>query len=568
MPDAGDLNARLDILNPPGDAIGLTHGGRVTLRVRYASERGDAIPGEPVKFTMIATGAGESTAGSVLSTDTAVSDDQGVARVDLTAGAQDTSFRVGVDARDAPTRYFYVNVSEGGFVKLFITPVHQGWRAEQDVSRIEVRLYKADLLRCPELDIDALPDSLLPPRSLSSFGGTVDYLNITAGQAHTLVAWAHVSDEQGMESATPVSAGCADLGSGQLPASQVNIELTVRDRALVLDRAPARARFDLSPVVAALEQEQQPWQVLGCESGPGQLLIDCTLDALVPDGALDCMATGTSALSMAVDAQRGAVDASGCRAAVRADTSPSLDAALTAAVRAGSSFPVDAELAAVVQDRAAIAAGFELDSALTLLGVDSILRHGLVTLRAIPDMDEPGRVHEIDLAATSRPIIEQSPVAASLSGNMLTVGPHGYTLRYGEFARDAFAALALAPRGLAAAQHTLGTALAQSITSASATGCAGLSEIVCTDVGAALDCLTVACDQGAAALDDLLTGWWRGLMSPGIDFTLSGNALVYDPDGDLVVDAVGRDSQGQSTGTWSATLQLSSGTSVPVNGAL
>jgi hypothetical protein len=569
-PDAGDVNARLDILDPPGDAIGLTHGGRVTLRVRYARERGEVIAGAPVRFAMIATGTGESPAGSVLSADTAQTDSLGVARVDLVAGAQDTSFRVSVDARDAPTQYFYVTVAEGGFAKLYITPVHQGWRATEAFSRIEVRLYRAQILHCADLDVEAPPDSLSPPRSLSGFGGTVNYLNVTAGQPHTLVAWAHigVGPDPGMESPVPVSAGCVDLGASELPASRVNIELPLRDRALVLDRTPARSSFDLAPVAEAVDAAGlvRPWHILSCEAGPGQLLLDCALDALAPDAALDCVATGTSALVEAVNAHRGAADASGCRPAALADTSASLDAELTLAVQAGAGFPVAAELAAMLADRAAIMASFELDSDMTLFdnrtAGETALSHRLTTLRALA----PGGVYELSLGATSRPVIEQSPVPATLDGNALALGEHGFTLRHGDFARRAFAAIALAPRGLDDAQDSLGTALAQSVNGPGQTGCAGLSELVCVKIGQTASCLAAACTQGATALDGHLSGWWRALLAPGIDFALSGTALIHDPDGDLQADSVGRDAQGQSTGAWSATLWLSDGTAIAIDG--
>jgi hypothetical protein len=266
-----------------------------------------------------------------------------------------------------------------------------------------------------------------------------------------------------------------------------------------------------------------------------------------------------------VNTRRGAVDASGCRPDALADSSPSVDAELTLALGAG--FPTGPELLATLADRAAIAAGFELDSELTLFdgrtAEEIAASHRLTTLRAVA----PGGVYELPLAATSRPVIEHSPVPAMLDGDALSLGEHGFTVRQGDFARRAFAAIALAPRGLEAAQHSLGTALAQSATGPSQSGCPGLSELICSDIGQSVDCLAAACALGTTALDEHLSAWWRALDATGIDFVLSGTAQVHDHEGDLLVDAVGRDAQGQSTGAWSATLRLGDGTTTIVSGA-
>lgn len=561
VPDAGDVNARLDILDPPGDDIGLAYGERVTLRVRYVNEQIEDVAGVPVEFSMIAMGPGEDTAGSTLSSATARTDAQGLAQVDLVAGALDASFRVRVDARDAPTQYFYVTISNNGFARLFITPVHQGWRSAEALSRIEVRLYRASMLACADLDIDAPPESLLPPRSLDGFGGTVSYQNLSAGEPYTVIAWTLAA-----ASSVPLGMGCVDLGAAQLPTSQVYMDLPVRDRDLLLDASPVRAVFDLEPLAPVLDAQgaSRPWQILACPAGPGQLLLDCALDALAPDSALDCSVGGTHALVDKVAMLRGPEDASGCRPAMLANMAASLDRELSDAVAAGARFPVGEDLAKLLLARSELLAGFVLESELSMATASATSAlHRLTMLRTISSQGE----HVLDLGTTSLPVIEQGAVPVTMAGSELTLAEHGFTLRYGLFAAEAFARLGLEPHGLALEHASLGTRLADSVAFGSETGCAALSALACTAVAEPVQCLEAACAQGTSALDSGMTRWWQAFATSGLDLVMAGHAVLHDDDNDLIVDAVGRDDQGQSTGEWSATLRLLDGTAVSVQGA-
>lgn len=567
--DGGPGNARLVILMPPGDALGLKYGDRITLRARYENSAGEALAGEPVSFAMVAIGTGESTAGSILSAPAAATDALGVARVELTAGAQETSFRVSVDARDAPTQYFFVTISSGGFARLYITPVHEGWRAGEAFARVEIRLYKAAALTCAALDIDSPPDSLSPPRSLAGFGGTVDYQNVSAGQPHTVVAWAKVQVPMPMpmpttDSPRPVAMGCVDLGPLQLPNSRVELALPVRDRPLVLDGVALTSTLDLAPVAAELDSRgaSRQWNALGCEHGSGQLLLDCAIDAAAPDGALDCVPTQASPLTAEIAQHRGMPDPDGCRPDTDMSGQISLDQRLASAVGGSGAWPDRPALMNILLVRRDILGELVLGSELTALN-DRAGRHRLATARVDTIMSS----YELDLGLTSRPVIEQSPIPLAVDGNLLAVGAHGYTLRYGDIAARAFAAVALSPHGLDTRADSLGTALAEAVTGTGGlTGCAAMSAIVCAEVQQGSTCLASACTQGSEGLDPLLGAWWHLMSGPGLDVVLSGQGSAYDDDGDLIVEAAGGRAENGGIGAWDATMILADGTPVPVTG--
>lgn len=561
LPDAGASDRRnLTILDPPGEEVGLSYSSRITLYVRYQREGGGVIRGEEVRFALEANRPGESTSGATLSATTAITDSVGEASVELFSGAQDARFRLSVDARNASTVYFFVSVAQGGFAAVDVEPTHAGWRAAEELGRVEVRLYASAFVSCDTLDIDAPPNSAYPPRSLDGFGGAASFQNVTARQPHTVVAWAVTAG-----SATPVAVGCLPLDGAQLPPGRVRTSLVVRDLDPVLPAAlPVSTTLDLTPVAAAVEAAgaTAAWDVLACAAGPGQLLLDCALDAAAPDAALDCAVGGSSALVAAVAGQRGRIDAGGCRAATLENGASSLDARLTAAV--AQDWPTGTALAGLIAARAQVAAALVLDSVLMPLGPGAVA-HRLSTARVLVG-DAP---FALDLAATSRPVIAAMPVGAGQDGNLLTLAPHGFTLRYAAIAASAFAAAGLEPAGVTTDAHALGQALAAAVRDAGdATGCTALSRLVCEAVGEGADCLAAACEDAIPVMDAALAAWLDAVdgSAAGLDLELAGTAVLLDVDGDLVVDGVGVAERAAEP--WHGALTLGNGQAVEVPAGL
>ena len=570
--DAAVPDTHLSIVDDEDD-LGLSYNERKTLVVRYENALGERLTGEPIEFALVATGIEEDSVGSTLSLATAITDGDGTASVDLVAGAENASFRVSVDARDAPTQFFYIEISDGGFARVRVTPVHDGWRPSESFSRVDVRLYRPSQVTCAALDIDAPPVSTSPARATDGFGGTVEYQAVAAGQSQVVVAWARVGS-----STVRSAVGCVDIASGQLPPGLVEFAIVITDRPLLSDGTSVRTRFDLAEVVARARDlgAERPWQTLACAAGTGQLLLDCTLDALVADGELDCRPEANDPLALAIGARRGPVDMDGCRPATDGDGEPSLDQQLTLAVAAGGPFPSEPSLTTLLSARTDIAAGFTLDSQLATapdgsiggVGEGSIgeggpmLEHALVTAGATLTT---GESFVVDLAASSRPVVVQSPVVSTWQGPDASLAGHWFTVRYGQVAADAFTALGLQPAGVAERADTLGQLLAESVSAPPLSGCDALSTLMCTDIGQSSQCLRSACEQGAQVLDQRMTGWWRLMDVADSDFEISGTLTAVDNDGDRKIEAWTPPTAGAGP-PWAAAMTLSDGTTVSAIG--
>jgi hypothetical protein len=550
--DGGSGASALEVLDPPGESIGLPYHGEAELRVLYRDPYGSPVAGAPVSFELV-TSASEATGGAAMSDGSAVTDGDGIAGVVLVSGAERVHFRVKASAPGAPPALFYVAVSEGGFTDLRAAPQHAGFRADGELRSIEVRLYQSAALRCADLDIDQPPESVFPPRGLTGFGPEVAFRNVSAGEPYTLIAWAAAA-----AGGARLAAGCAELGADQVRSGgATRLPLPLLDRPPALPgRLEVESTFDATPLGDAVAAAgPDAWAALDCPLGRAQLLLDCALDAAAPDGDLDCVVHGGSALVGDVQARRGAVDAAGCRAAA-VGPAPSLDAALEE--RLGPPWPSGGGLRALLEARRAPLLSFRLTSRLEP-GAGA-LGHRLAALA----VSAGGVTAELDLVSSDRPVVRQvAPVSIDPSAGRLSVGAHRFTLDYGRFARGAFAELGLAPAGLDDRAEDLGAALYESVGLGSDGGCAAFSGAVCGAVGRAAGCLTAACGAAAGALDRLLDRPWLLLDGAGYDFALTGSAPLRDADGDLVLDPIAAGGRG----SWSGQLVLSSGDSAALTGA-
>jgi len=558
-PDAGaEISARLVILEPPGDAIGLMFGDGATLRVRYETDAGEPIAGAPIGFGFVISPT-EAAGGAALSATTASTDDDGIAEIDVVAGAERANFRVRATAERALPATFYVAVSNVGFADLIVHPWHEGWRAVEEFSQVQMRVYRRSIVTCDDIDIDDPPESVFPPRAMPGFIGRASFPNLGALEPYTLLSWGEI--EAG---GTRVAYGCTTLSAAQLqPGPDVLVEPAVVDRALVLPAdSELTSVIDLAPVAAAVADESavDAWRILACPSGPGQLLLDCALDAAATTvgDATDCVLDDEAALDPLVQALapvRGVVAANGCRPA------SGLDHTLTDAMAGSGPWPSGAALTQLLDARRAIASRVRLTSVLSPVA-PGVARHELTHARFDAD---PG-THTIWLTSTARPVLVQHQVAADVAGDRLEVGAHGFTLRLGSASQEAFLALGLEPHGLGARTAELGQALAETVAADTDTGCPAFSAIVCEAVGEPASCLEAACAQAAANLDERFHDWWRALDADGLDLWLSGTAPLYDFDDDLLVDSVAANNGGLPEGTWSAVLHLADGAEVEATG--
>jgi hypothetical protein len=528
------------------EEVGLSFGQSERLRVRLDDARGQPRGGQTVSFSLVTTGD-ERTGGSSLSALGATTDGDGVAEISLIAGAERVNFRVQARAERAAPATFFVAVSAEGFAHLRVLPVHLGGRAPESFSAVQVRLYRAEQLHCSELDIDAPPVSLSPARTLASFGLAAEYRQIAAGDAYTVIAWA--------ESALgprPLAVGCLGLGETQVrTGAPVGVALPVVDRPLGPPATALALQSSIDTGALHATLPLRPWRILACPAGPGQLLLDCALDSLASDGALDCLVTGSAPLLDALEPARGAVEpASGCRSNTR-NTQPSLEAELTSAVTLGGGFPTGAALANLLGAQNSILDGFELESSLRFLS-SSLAVHQL--RRALQRVGSATVETRLD---DGRRPWSASDTELRQDENGLALGSHAFTFGFGPLARTAFVEHALPPAGLGGQLTTLGSALAGSLRGpGGSAGCTALSQLVCAQADEPETCLYGHCEAARVALDARLLDWLDSLAVTGLDLRLSGTAAGRDDDDDLLLDGLGRE---LAPGQWVGELSLAGG---------
>ncbi len=535
-PDAGPERARRLVLLDD-ESVGILFGSSEVLRVRLEDVDGFPVPNAPVEFAFFVTPT-ESTGGAALSSRAATTDEAGVARVTVSAGAERANFRVRATAENATPVTYFIAVSELGFADIQVTPAHLGFRDADDFARIELRMYRHGFFRCDQLNPDFPPDTVFSIKSLPGFGGTARFPAVSALEPYTILAWAEV-----VERGTPVAVGCITLGAQQiLPTPVVSVEVVVEDRALVMpDTALLESVLDLAPV--ADEASDEAWAVLACPLGPGQLLLDRVVIA-----AGEPLATDVASL-------RGVLDeGTGCRSAEDSEGGLSLDSLVAAAVASSGSFPVNDELEDVVAMRRAIAKSVRLRSELSA-GASGVASHRLRTAR----FGTESASLSVDLTSSARPILAQTEVPVAVDGATMTIAAHSFTARLGPASRAAFVALGLAPASLVDDADALGSALVASVEADALSGCDAMGAIVCDAIAAPANCIADACTAATAALDAELDAWWQVFADDGLDLTLSGTATLYDFDNDLHVDSVGADNAGPPLGIWAATVTTTAG---------
>jgi hypothetical protein len=527
--DAGvSSNYSLEILNPPGDSIGLVFSGSSTLRVRYLDDSGEPIVGEPVEFSLLDSG-NESTGGASLSSASERTDELGIARVDLVAGAERVNFRVEVTADQAPSVVFYIQVSDQGFINLKITSAHEGPRDPADYQQVQLRIYEAAQLSCTGFDPDDIPESVLPSRSQGSVGLVSEFPNLAADEAYTLIAWAEIAGGR------PLATSCLSLAAERLRSGRTfSAVMTLADRAYELQQpVDLDTLIDLTPLTSTLPGASA-WSSLRCPLGRAQLLLDCLTDAQVSDGLMDCDGESTGPLNNALENRRGALDADGCRPALDSGGADSIDSLLEAALDAAAGgWPTTAERSALADGYDSLTSELRLISRLTATSSSSA-DHRLLQA-------ELGAA-QTDLLASDRPVVESIGVTMQLSAEpILGLANHGFTLRYGSMASDAFETAALLPANVSGLGDSLGTELMNGIEIAAATGCTALESFVCTELGLAPSCAN-QCAGIAAELDPLMAGWLPALQSSGMDYQLEFAATLSDENNNLNINGISADS--------------------------
>ena len=517
---------RLDPLNT--DSLGLAFGERQFVEARYLDSAGRRLPGEKVAFFIVTDPIlGESSAGATLSDAEVTTDDQGVARVGVTAGAARGMFRVRATAALAPASTFYVSVSDAGFVALEVTPRRAGLRAASDFGAVEIRLYGAACgVVLPAAIAGTPPETPMPPRTATAFGESVEFPLLPADVGISVLAWAP------SPGGAVLAAGCVDLAPAQLrPATTLRFDLAVADVPLRYAELQVVSTLALAPLFAGLRGDG--WRVATCPRGPAQVVLDCAIDALdAGDPAEDCVIVSPGQVASDLIARRGPPDVEGCRPATVA-AMPSLDALVEAALEADVGSPAH-DLAGHAALLADLLDELRLGSRLTPGDQAAIHRLESATLEL------GGMETTTVLAETARPVLVAT-ATWYMSAGRAAVGDHAFSLHLGPLARAAFAAR------ISAAPETLGSALADAAESGVLTGCPAISKVACSAVARPDDCLAAACTAARPMLDALYDAPFTALGASGLDLALRGSAVPIDADLDVTAESL-------VGGTWDATL--------------
>ncbi len=508
-----------------GAQLGLQYAKSADLCVRYTFDDPAHTPlaGALIRYNFVRTGGGDPGT-ATLSSDRAETNAQGIARVRVTAGMEERSFRVRANAEDGSTAEFGVAVSKLEFVKLDVA-----LEGPATVTRLRALLY-SDRSCSERPAVPAAPPSLFEVNG----PGPIGTLKFEA-----LVSRDYAVVGRGEDSAGHLAGyGCVDVAAALVPpGSHTTLPVPLPAvRATVTGNYDLQSTFTVKSTIA--QAALAPFNALTrCTYSPAQDLLDATVAHL-----------SSAPLQAAIAGKRGPSDGNGCRPAM-AGGMPSLDAQLQTLLTPAASPTL--QLGAITADMSQIVASFRLASHLTIgeAGRDALVGDHL--LGTVTLSKGGAQAVTYDVGATGRPIVEATNILLGWDGTALDIASHDFTLGLPDLWRRAVGDLALMPRGISpATPHGLWSAMVAAAQRSAKMGCAAVEDLICTVTGAG-SCIGVVSPACTTALDDLAMPLDAVFAAPpGIDFTLAGQAIAFDSAGDLVIDQL-------KPGTWSCALAQS-----------
>ncbi len=539
-PDAS-VEALSLVIVSPGRDVGLFAGGEVKLVVRLEDDQGGGRAGRAVTFSLV----GEP-AGSVLDRTDRITDDQGLASVNLRAGWTAASFSVEVSAqRVAPVR-FDVVVGEAGFGHLQLTlsveegssgraPTTLGLYLDTPCARISASSVPAKTRTLEDFDAAALFEFLPVDRFISVMAKTSP-------------------DDRGR-----VQTGCIDVPTGTLRKN-----LTLNGTVVLTAAVPSlgegyflETRLALAPssgtrLAAALGEVRRLGE---CSYGPASLLVDCLVSSLshpdVVGEELDCTGDAVGDLAQSLDRARGVVDGR-CRSDEDGQGRQGIEALLTEQV---------ADSAMVTRVRSLVSADIEMTN-LTLrsyLGVHSTAAGNWAGIHRMVSawITDAGSQAAVSLNELGSPgLTARDVLVTPLSG---TNGLVAFGRQ--EFVLDLSLVLErVVCRWLfdSEADEELVSGFARYFGSTAGDpqeACIQIDAALCAKLGRESGCLGSSCE---VALEAWAARWDRAFESARADRTPdfvfdAGRASLVDRDGDLTAESIGTSDQ---PGEWDVTVFL------------
>lgn len=556
------INGPLRLSSAP-DSVAIRPGESAIVAFTLQDENGAPVPERVVQFTIIddPSTPGDDARGATLSFDRSITNDQGLVHLQIIAGAA-TIFPLRAAAEGAVDLDVTVFVASDAHAAAEIVPVlEDDPGSAAALSSVQLRFY--DRQSCADMDLAMPPRAVRPVRSISPERTTV-FSTISTSASHAVLGLG--IDRAGR----PSAGGCVDL-PGRTLLAEATVRVIVPMRVLypsAAGRYDAISQFAFNPPLKGAEVAAAWKELAECPADPAQLLLDCTLDALSPASAgdpLDCRPDAEGPLGDKLMVRRGArLGATRCRALADGAGRASLEA-LTAALFPPGRPAFAASLAAIAADAGTLLGQIQLRSTLELtrspLPDRLLLAH---TLHGV-DFTVGGQPTPVELVTLGLPAATAAYVPVAIRRDELDIAPHGFTLRLGSAARQAFAQASLRPRGAPTEFSAFASALVAAATftdkGATVTGCAALDTLLCAEVGEARGCLGAACNDGLAALARRLDAGFRALDGEDLDFFLAGPVPVVDTDGDRRADALGSQGSAAGPGLWSGDIRTRGGTS-------
>jgi hypothetical protein len=556
------------ILTADPKMLSLKTGETAVVRFLLTTAQGAPVAGERLDFVLVDDDSTSQSkpAGATLSASYATTNMEGVASVQVTGGLK-TSFRLTARHQRAGAASTEVVVGGGnrGTVAVVAAPSERAL-VEAALQSVDLLLYEKR--RCSDLDVAAPPQPTRLPRTVAP--GAAAELELSADAVTAVVG--HGRDEGGKLRAV----GCIEVpGTAASGGSPVRVYLPL----LLLIPRPGPA-YALTSQVSLARREvgrrlAAPWLDLGdCPLDPGQLWLDCAVDALTTTAAdpLDCVpASDEGPLAAAIAARRGQLTVGsvcrGSKSGAPGAEMDSLDAQVT------SLFPNPAEppaqdLTTLGAEAAALLDKLTITSLLTLEPTerDDVFQgtHALLDVGFLVG----SRSHVVDVFGQGSPAAEARFVRVTTADEHLVVSSHGLGLGLGKLARAAFYDAALAGRSLPRETTAfVGALFGLASTAAGSTrlsGCQALDALVCARIPEqAAGCLRAACAAGQAALAARLDAAFAAADGMEIDLLMFGSAVMLDDGaGNGVADRLGDPDGGSldGPGLWNLELRAAAGT--------
>ena len=478
--------------------LGLHYAERTTLSVRYRRS------GQPIPGATLSVHLDRDDSGATLSADRLITNDRGEASVLLTAGASEGAFHVVIEAPLAPSLVVDVAVSRFDFADLDVFV---------DATAIDsTTLVRAGLVldaSCTQLPVTPQPLSAARLNQASERRATLPF-TVLVVKPYSI--YARAEDAQGRL----LAYGCVDIPETLL---RTGLRPLVPVPVTAVMPSPL-GTFGLQLDLVTRAPSPDPYAILACPVGQGQLLLDGLLEALGPMDA---------ALANRVAASRSPLDAAGCRVGTGA-----LDERVHTILAAA---PSGGQLQSAANDLVALRSAATVNTLLEVTAGSGSQFQARHTLQSIRFTLGPTSTKQYSLSAL--PVIAANDLTLQQTGASLMVPPHVLTLQLPTWWGRAITDLALTPRGILQPPSALFAAAVNTASANALTGCAAVESVICGVVAApCAGKLTSVCgagrDSAAGRLAQALTS-----SPPGFDLSWSMILHLEDPNGSLKAQKIG-----------------------------